>query len=383
MRIAILTHSYPNNCDERQYAANAVFSFAQILADKVEKVFVFAPDYGGKKEKYQKVPAFWLPWSGGKKKFGYLKPWRPKDVFQLIGFLKTGGDLITEYFKKEKIDFCFVIWTFPSGPFALKAKKELGVPYAVWALGSDLYVYPRYPVIKQIIQKILKNADLRFGHGEYMTDIMKELSGAPCHFLPYLSTLSFKKQKKVKLNQKKFNFLFLGRLEKIKGVELLLEAIISLYRQNKNFNLYLIGDGRLEEPLKKRVAEEGLENNVFFLGRIDDRELLAGYFLNTDALIIPSRVECLPLVFTEAMKAKLPMIATNIGDMGRLIRKHRLGLVFSRENKLSLVRALRGALKEGKNFKRHRQQRLSKIGAEFTLEAVVDQFLEKVKEVKK
>lgn len=375
MRVAILTHSYPAKSSERQYAANFILSFAQILADKIEKVFVFAPDYGGEKENYQKAPVFWLPLAGKKKKLGYLKPWDPRDLLQFIKFFKTGNDLIPEIIKQNEIDFCLVFWVFPSGLFALKIKKNLGIPYGVWALGSDLYLYPQYLVLRQVIQKILREADLCFGHGEYMCDEVKNLSGSPCYFLPALSTLSFEKKKKRALDKKRFNFIFLGRLEKIKGVELLLEAVIDLAKETKNFNLYILGDGLLRQDLEKKVAQANLRLNVFFLGNVDEEKILAGYYLGADAIVIPSRVECLPLVFTEAIRARLPVIASNVGDMGSLIKKNNLGLTFTKEKRISLLKALKQALKEGKRFKTQRRKNLQMMAKQFTAEAVVDQFL--------
>lgn len=375
MRIAILTHNYPLQSSERKDAGVFLFDFAQVLAKKIEKVFIFCPNFAGEKENYQEVPVAWFFWHGGNKKLGSLKLWRPKDVFSFGSLLCSGRKKIIPFVKENKIDFCLAAWVFPNGLFALTAKQKLGIPYATWALGSDINIYAKYPLLKNLVKKILQNADLRFGNSFTICNKVKKLSGKSCEFLPAITTLNLENPKPARIDKNKFNFLYVGRLEKVKGVDLLLEAARNLLKAVNYFGLHIVGDGSLMHDLREKVNLWGLQENVFLLGNINDQDLLASYFLNCDFLVIPSRSESLPLTLIEAMRARLPVIASNVSDMGFLVSKNNLGLVFPAENKEALFECMKNALESGKKFKEKYQANLSKAAAQFDLETAAEGFV--------
>lgn len=64
--------------------------------------------------------------------------------------------------------------------------------------------------------------------------------------------------------------IYIGRLNKVKGVHLLIEAVERLVKGNKNVFLTVVGDGEEKEKLEKMIIDYGIENNVKFLGRRDD-----------------------------------------------------------------------------------------------------------------
>jgi len=53
-------------------------------------------------------------------------------------------------------------------------------------------------------------------------------------------------------------------------------------------------------------------------------DVVASYLSSCDCLVVPSRSESLPVVFAEAVQAGIPLLVTDVGDMGRLARKHNL-----------------------------------------------------------
>lgn len=375
MRIAILTHNYPLQSSERKDAGVFLFDFAQVLAEKVEKVFIFCPNFVGEKENYQKTPVTWFPWQGGQKKLGDLKFWHPKDALSFYSLLYSGKKEIIPFIKKNKIDFCLAAWAFPSGVFALSAKEKLGTSYAAWALGSDINTYAKYPVLKTIVKKILQKADLCFGNSFTICDKVKKISGKSCEFLPAITTLNLQNPKPARIDKNKFNFLYVGRLEKIKGTDILLEAAGNLLKIQNNFRVYIVGDGSLRKTLSEKIRIFGLEKNVFLLGNIDNQDLLASYFLNCDFLVIPSRSESLPLTLIEAMRARLPVIASNVSDLGYLVSQKNLGLVFPAEDKESLLNCMQTVLAKGKGIKNEYKNNLAKVAAQFNLETAVEEFV--------
>jgi len=83
LKIGILTHNYPINSKERKDAGIFIYDFCQELS-KYAQVFVFCPDFGGKKEIYKKIPVTWFDWGGGNEKFGN---WKLLIQYMFLSFL--------------------------------------------------------------------------------------------------------------------------------------------------------------------------------------------------------------------------------------------------------------------------------------------------------
>lgn len=103
--------------------------------------------------------------------------------------------------------------------------------------------------------------------------------------------------------------LFVGRLVKWKGLDILLEALKQCVTQN--MTLTVIGDGPEEITLKKQVDVLGL-TNVKFIGHIQFSSLTT-YYDEADIFVLPSLRECGGAVVLEAMARGLPVIATDWG----------------------------------------------------------------------
>lgn len=378
MRIALLTHNYPQNSKDRKDAGIFLYDFASELSKKAE-VFIFCPNFEGEKEKYTKVPVTWFPWKGGKEKFGNWSPKNPKSILQFINLMSEGKKAGLEFAKKNKIDFCLAAWALPAGVFAQEVKKKLGIPYATWSLGSDINQYAKLPILGATIKNVLKDADLRFANSWLLCEKITKISGKYSKFMPAVTNLQTTKVKPEGL--KGFNFLFVGRLEKVKGPDVLLEAINILAKKNLKFHMHILGDGSLLESLEDYKKQNKLEDFVTFHGRANE-ETVAKYMLGADRLVIPSRSESLPLVLLEAAKAGLPVIMTDVGDCKRMVQRYKVGFVANPEDAISLASAMELSYKQGKGMKRKLAKNLLSISNDFNQQVAIDILLKSVKEVK-
>ena len=110
-----------------------------------------------------------------------------------------------------------------------------------------------------------------------------------------------------------FVFLWAGRLEHVKGLDLLLEAVKSLGEKSPGeFKLRLAGKGSLREQLQKRAVTLGIQERVSFLGRLSRQDMLAE-MQGANCFVLPSRYEAFGVVLIEAMATGLPVIATRSG----------------------------------------------------------------------
>ena len=154
MRIGIFTHNFPGNVNDRQNAGIFVNDIAQELSDN-DKVSVYTQNGHLNTEKIGKVNIFYFPWIK-RKKMGDLKFWNPLDIVRFCLYFVRGTRNLKTYIKTNKIEVCLSMWAFPGGVFAYLCKKIYKIPYAVWCLGSDIYIYGRYPVINLLIRKFIK-----------------------------------------------------------------------------------------------------------------------------------------------------------------------------------------------------------------------------------
>ena len=122
-------------------------------------------------------------------------------------------------------------------------------------------------------------------------------------------------------------FLYVGRLEKIKGVDVLLER----FRDYGDADLTIVGDGTQAEGLRRRA--EGLPG-VRFLGRVHPATL-SGLYTGAIALIVPSvGYEVFGLVVLEAFARRTPVIVHDLGALPELVEESGGGLVYRTPDEL-------------------------------------------------
>jgi glycosyltransferase involved in cell wall biosynthesis len=105
--------------------------------------------------------------------------------------------------------------------------------------------------------------------------------------------------------------LFMGRLNLIKGPDLLLEAFASVHQKMPHLHLVFAGpDGGSLNELRSRVSTLALEKRVHFVGFLSGRSKVGAYRRAT-ALVIPSRSEAMSIVVLEAGACGLPVVLTD------------------------------------------------------------------------
>lgn len=136
-----------------------------------------------------------------------------------------------------------------------------------------------------------------------------------------------------------FVFFWAGRLEKVKGVDILLKAADILRKKSSsNFTIRLAGRGSLSEELKQMAVEYGLADCVYFLGRLS-REEMQDEMRNSNCFVLPTRYEAFGVVLIEAMASGLPLIATRSGGPDTIVKKEN-GLLVDPDNPRQLAEAM-------------------------------------------
>ncbi len=359
-KICLITNRYPTYVDD--VASPFVRDFHLGLKKKGVEVSVFTPYYQSEREDWtDDVVRF--SWRGGKKVVGSLNFLHPLEMTQLCSLMQNGRRQLFEHLRNTKTTACLALWALPSGWFAYQAKRKLGIPYSVWCLGSDIYVWAKKPMLRELTRKVLQNADHLFADGFDLKRKTEELSDKPCLFLPSMRKLPHSSEVKEKLDRLKFNFLYLGRWEKSKGLEELIRAFHLVQKKLPAVNLYLLGWGDYESKMKRLVENLRLEGEVKFVGKVST-DSVAHYLKQADCVVIPSKGDSIPLVFSEALQMGTPLIVTDIGDLGYLVRRYELGKVVKPGEIEGLGRAMVEFVTEDKDYSKNIPEALKLLDIE-------------------
>lgn len=110
------------------------------------------------------------------------------------------------------------------------------------------------------------------------------------------------------IRQEYKNLLFVGQMRDVKNIPLILETFKALSEKDKDYRLYLVGEGSDMPKYRKWVENNGVARNVHFLGKITDREVLAGVYAACDLFFFPSSYDNAPIVVREACVMQTPTL---------------------------------------------------------------------------
>lgn len=132
---------------------------------------------------------------------------------------------------------------------------------------------------------------------------------------------------------------FIGRLEKQKGAQYLIDAMRILYEQDSSVYAPIIGDGKQKNVLEKYSQSKGCK--AIFLGWKEDA---SRYLTSFDLLVLPSLWEGMPNVVLEAMKQGIPVIATSVGGNIEIIEDGITGFLVEPGNSQALAEKIKMVL---------------------------------------
>jgi len=134
--------------------------------------------------------------------------------------------------------------------------------------------------------------------------------------------------------------LCIGRLCEQKGQLLLLKALKKVLDEGENVELVLAGDGEMRTDIDVYIAENSLQDNVKITGWISSNEV-HDLLLQSDAMILPSFAEGLPVAIMEALAVGRPVLATYIAGIPELITHNKQGVLFHAGDVIAIKKAIK------------------------------------------
>jgi glycosyltransferase involved in cell wall biosynthesis len=343
MKLLLITSSYPD-ADEGQAAAGSfIADFARVLTQKHISVTVLAPALTDSVTVEQgfKVYRFSVP----RLPLSLLNPKFPSNWPAIIKTMRTGNRMSVRVVREENSEHILALWVLPSGWWAMRAANCQNIGFSTWALGSDIWNLGRLPGVKNVLKSVLRKSHYRFADGYRLADDVKSLSGLDCSFLPSVRKLSINLEK-ILSTAPPYKLAFLGRWHPNKGTDLLLESLQMLKDTHwkKIDEVQICGGGPLEKLVRQECEKLNRKGRpVTVRGYLNRKEAVA-LLLWTDYLLLPSRIESIPVIFSDALQANCPLVAMPVGDLPRLMKDGGVGFLAENVTAEGLVAAIGCAL---------------------------------------
>jgi glycosyltransferase involved in cell wall biosynthesis len=168
-----------------------------------------------------------------------------------------------------------------------------------------------------------------------------------------------------------FKFLFVGRLIKQKGVDVLINSFSNF----SGATLYIAGRGNEESVLQQLVRKNGLGDKVVFLGLRND---VPSLMKACDCFVYPSRYDGFSLVLLEALASGIPVIASDFEASKEMIKDGESGVIVSVDD-IGVLRAAMDDIMKNKDKREKLSSGAVKRAEDFSIEKHVAKLIEYAK----
>ena len=256
-----------------------------------------------------------------------------KRLFYLAEAVLTG-----DFLRREQLPHLHVHFATPAATVALFVKEVFGIPFSMTVHGPDEF----YDVTAHHLPEKIAAASFICTIGSFCRSQLMKLS-APEHWSKMeVSPLGVDPQlfrPRPVYKDEHFRILCLGRLVAAKGQAVLLDAVRLLARQGRPVHATFAGDGPDRQRLETMAREYGVTEHVAFLGAVNP-ESVRGLYAATDAFVLPSFAEGIPVVLMEAMAMEVPCVTTVVNGIPELITSGESGLLVSPSDAAQLADAI-------------------------------------------
>lgn len=255
----------------------------------------------------------------------------------MINFLKKNLD---DYDLVHLQDFIS-----PQAYYTSKYCRKFKIPYLITTHGSTYWVlqhgFLNQVYLKLAANKILSGADriialtkMELEHYNELGISQSKITVVPngIDLAPFRNVKEIGKFKiKMGLDNEKI-ILYLGRINPIKGIEVLIKSFSDLSKNLDSVKLVIVGpDEGYSHELKNLIQKLDIKDSVIFTGPLYDEDKLEVY-TDADIYVLPSKYETFPITVLEAWASGIPVIVSEHCGIADYVKK--AGLVFKNETQL-------------------------------------------------
>jgi len=247
-----------------------------------------------------------------------------------------------EWHRESPFDLVLGVSMLPDTEAAVVIARELGLPVAALAVGSDVMVYPdRMPVLWRRLCEMLEQVDLPVGVSQSICRRLAETGKCRreplCVYLGRDAKRFVPAENKDRLRDQlgwppeSIVAICVGGLVETKGIAELAAAAEPLLNRYERLHLVCVGAGPARDELVALRNRLGREGAVVLPGRVAPEEV-PRFLQAADFLVLPSHSEGMPQAVLEAMNCGLPVVATRVGGVPEAVLDGETGLLVAPKN---------------------------------------------------
>lgn len=164
-----------------------------------------------------------------------------------------------------------------------------------------------------------------------------------------------------------------GRLASEKGIDIYLQAAAKVLQECPSARFMVAGDGPDRQSLEALIDQLGIRGSVTMLGQ--QKDMLA-FYRSLQVMVSSSRQEGLPIALLEGMACGLPLVATAVGDVPKIIRHDKTGLLVPAEDVAALAAGILDLLRDSVRCERLGQAARSLVAEEFSATSMTAEYLD-------
>lgn len=245
---------------------------------------------------------------------------RPRSFLRYARLSRKVGRIV----RYSQIAVVHAARVLPEGWIAYFLRQTHGIPYVVYVHGEDICAASWSREQSWMVRRVLNKAEKVLANSKNTAKILKEEWSMNCQLLyPGVDCDYFSQTPRDETVRSELGWgtrptvLTVGRLQKRKGHDMMIEAIPLIRREFPGFLYAICGDGDERVSLQEKVGDLEVDRHVQFMGEVSDSTLLSAY-QQCDVFALPNRevdrdIEGFGMVLVEAQSCGRPVLA---GDSG-------------------------------------------------------------------
>lgn len=280
-----------------------------------------------------------------KSNVGFMKAW-----------IRAGIKLFNKYIKVNGVPEIIHAHNFLYADLASILNDKFRIPYVVTEHSSR---YTMNIALEDKLKSEVKNAFLKSSKNIFVSNYLKNSfydyfeikSDFKSIIIHNLLSRDFEANKVLKINDtNSFTFINVASLIPVKNQISIINAFYSVFKNNPNVYLKIVGAGILMDNLKKYVLELGLDTQIVFTGQLETKNVIEE-MLKSNCFILSSVKETFGVVVIEAMALGLPILTSNCGGTEEIVSDSFLGIVYDQYDQHDLQTKMLFMYEKRKDFK--------------------------------